>query len=199
MVLDPRTKKYLSKVLPEMVERTRLWNDVKRACIEIAREIGVARQARINENQGCNENQEGEGIRNSNVTAQTRRKVGAASFFPDSSEDEAMENEEVDDASTVEDIVAGEIRRYQLAKGLKLETEGSYNCPLSWWRLHHADYPHVWKLAKRILAIPATSAPSERVFSAAANIVNKKRVSLKPDNVDLLVFLRGNKEFVNWD
>jgi hypothetical protein len=49
------------------------------------------------------------------------------------------------------------------------------------------------------LAIPATSAPSERVFSVAGNIVNKKRVRLKPDTVDLLIFLRGNKGFVTWD
>ncbi len=48
-------------------------------------------------------------------------------------------------------------------------------------------------MAEQILAIPATSAPVERVFSSAANIVNKKRVRLKPENVDLLVFLRGNR------
>jgi hypothetical protein len=53
-------------------------------------------------------------------------------------------------------------------------------------------------LAQRILAIPATSAPSERVFSAAAHVVNKKRVRLDPDNVNLLIFLRGNKTFVEW-
>jgi len=43
------------------------------------------------------------------------------------------------------------------------------------------------------------SAPAERVFSSAANIVIKKRVGLKPQNVDLLVILRGNKELINWD
>jgi len=72
--------------------------------------------------------------------------------------------------------------------GLKLETDSSYNCPLKWWSLNHSNYPSVWKLAERILAMPATSAPAEPVFSSAANIVNKKRVGLKPQNVDLLVF-----------
>ncbi len=50
-------------------------------------------------------------------------------------------------------------------------------------------YPNVWQLAQRILAIPATSAPSERVFSAAAHVVNKKRVRLDLENVNLLTFL----------
>jgi len=87
----------------------------------------------------------------------------------------------------------------QLDNALKLETDGSYNCPLKWWSLNHSNSPSVWNLAERILAIPATSAPAERVFSSAENIVNKKRVGIKPQNYDLIVFLRGNKELINWD
>jgi hypothetical protein len=37
---------------------------------------------------------------------------------------------------------------------------------------------------------------SGRVFSAAGHVVNKKRVGLDPDNVHLLIFLGGNKNFV---
>jgi hypothetical protein len=58
---------------------------------------------------------------------------------------------------------------------------------------------HVWLLASVVLAIPATSAPSESVFSVAANIINKKQVHLKTDKVDLLVFLKSNKEFISRD
>ncbi len=122
---------------------------------------------------------------------------GAASFFPESS-DEEMEEADVD-GTALEDIVSNEIQKYQSDKGLGLQKDGGYNCPLEWWRVHCSDYPHIWKVAERILAIPATSAPSERVFSAAANIVDKKRVRLKPEKVDILVFLRGNKDFVDWD
>ena len=110
-----------------------------------------------------------------------------------------MEDEAVPGALPVQDIVSNEIRKYESGKGLRLQTKGCYNCPLESWRAHHLDYPHIWKIAEQILAIPATSAPSERVFSSAANIVDKKRVRLKPENVDLLVFLRGNKDFVDWD
>jgi len=52
--------------------------------------------------------------------------------------------------------------------------DNGYNNPLGWWRIHAEKYPNIWIIARCVLAIPATSAPLERVFSAAANIVNKK-------------------------
>jgi hypothetical protein len=184
MVLDPRTKKYITRVLPHEIDRERLWKDIESACAEIAR---------INFQNTETETQQQEPDQAENQ--RKRGKKDAASFFPES--DEEMENE--NHRLPVEAIVADEIRKYRLDNGLKLEEGGSYNCPLKWWSLNHSKYPTVWKLAERILAIPATSAPAERVFSSAARIVNKKRVNLKPQNVDLLVFLRGNKELINWD
>ncbi|RXM92225.1 Zinc finger BED domain-containing protein 1 [Acipenser ruthenus] len=48
------------------------------------------------------------------------------------------------------------------------------------------------KLAKWFLCIPATSTPSERLFSAAGAIVTRKRASLSPSHADMLVFLHSN-------
>lgn len=56
---------------------------------------------------------------------------------------------------------------------------------------------HIWKVAEQILAIPATSAPSKRVTRSAANILDKRRVRLKTENVNLLLFLSGDKDFVD--
>jgi len=53
-------------------------------------------------------------------------------------------------------------------------------------------------LAERILNIPATSAPSEQVFSVAANIIDIKRARLTPENSNILLFLKENEEYVNW-
>ncbi|XP_036940317.1 E3 SUMO-protein ligase ZBED1-like [Acanthopagrus latus] len=64
--------------------------------------------------------------------------------------------------------------------------------PLDWWREHQRVYPRLSKLAKKYLGIPATSAPSERVFSTGGNIVTCLRSSLKPESVDRLVFLAKN-------
>ena len=43
--------------------------------------------------------------------------------------------------------------------------------PLDWWKTHQKSFPKVSYLAKRYLCIPATSSPSERVFSTGGNIV----------------------------
>lgn len=50
------------------------------------------------------------------------------------------------------------------------------------------------KIAQEILSIPATSTPSERLFSTAGYIVNKRRAKLKPENVEMLTFLQKNIE-----
>ena len=50
----------------------------------------------------------------------------------------------------------------------------------------------IHKMARKYLDLPATSTPSERVFSIAGSIVNKKRACLLPENVNMLVFLYEN-------
>ena len=65
--------------------------------------------------------------------------------------------------------------------------------PLMWWKtLGSGRYPHVAQMAEKYLSIPGSSVRSERVFSSAGNIVNKKRSALAPSNVDCLVFLANN-------
>jgi len=44
-------------------------------------------------------------------------------------------------------------------------------------------------LARRVLAIPATSAAPERLFSTAGNVMTKKRSRLTCDNMEELVYL----------
>ena len=39
--------------------------------------------------------------------------------------------------------------------------------PLAWWKMYDGQFPPIAKLARKYLAIPASSAPSERVFSRA--------------------------------
>ncbi|TKS72006.1 Zinc finger BED domain-containing protein 1 [Collichthys lucidus] len=65
--------------------------------------------------------------------------------------------------------------------------------PLLWWKsTGSARYPYIAQVAKKYLTVPGTSVRSERVFSSAGNIVNKKRSALAADHVDRLVFLANN-------
>ncbi|KAI1295886.1 Chymotrypsin-like elastase family member 1 [Halotydeus destructor] len=47
--------------------------------------------------------------------------------------------------------------------------------PLSWWVRHQQDIPILAKIAFDVLSVSATSVKSEQCFSAAGDIVNKKR------------------------
>ena len=96
-------------------------------------------------------------------------------------------------------VIAFEVSMFQREKSCSLcDDSGKYNCPLQWWKVNVSKYPYLRRLAKRLFCIPATSAPSEHVFSAASNIINKKRACLTPTNAALLMFLQGNKHAVSW-
>ena len=66
------------------------------------------------------------------------------------------------------------------------------DCPLTWWGQHQHRMPVLANFAKKILCIPATSVPSERVFSTAGGIVTSQRASISSENVDMLIFLKKN-------
>ena len=67
--------------------------------------------------------------------------------------------------------------------------------PLLWWKEKEKNYPHIAKLARRILCIPATAAPSERVFSTAGLTISKLRSRMVSDNADMCIFLHDIKVF----
>ena len=80
-------------------------------------------------------------------------------------------------------LIQQELNTYFAERPSSSDTE-----PLSWWKVNAARYPTMSELAKQLLCIPATSVPSERVFSAAGNIVSKLRAALSPENVDAPLF-----------
>uniref|UniRef100_A0A8C6MBI1 HAT C-terminal dimerisation domain-containing protein n=1 Tax=Nothobranchius furzeri TaxID=105023 RepID=A0A8C6MBI1_NOTFU len=65
--------------------------------------------------------------------------------------------------------------------------------PTTLWKINEGRFPRLANLARKYLAIPGTSVPSERVFSAAGLTVNRLRTRLTPDHVDLLIFLNKNR------
>ena len=63
---------------------------------------------------------------------------------------------------------------------------------LQWWKAHEARLKGLYHAVRKYFGIPATSAPSERVFSLAGSICSRRRECLSPDNLDALVFLNAN-------
>lgn len=68
--------------------------------------------------------------------------------------------------------------------------------PLKWWQNNETRFRSLTVLARKYLPIPATSASSERVFSLAGGICNRRRASLSPDHLNALVFLNRNSDLL---
>ena len=67
---------------------------------------------------------------------------------------------------------------------------------LKWWKQHENILPLLSNIAKTVLAIPASSAKSERVFSTGGNVVTKKRNRLAPKKVEKLIITAENGKHV---
>lgn len=87
-----------------------------------------------------------------------------------------------------EQKIKREIDTY-LTREQKLDVEQN---PLDWWKTHESMYPLLAKVSKKYLCPPATSTSSERVFSKGGQIVTPFRASLKPETVEMLIFLSIN-------
>lgn len=107
---------------------------------------------------------------------------------PDCSKLAALMEDEDDGSTCASSAVEEDVQLYFSSKALPIDTD-----PLAWWSAHASEFPYLAVLARRYLCVPATSVPSERVFSCAGVIVNKLRASLSPSNVDCLIFLQKNE------
>ena len=65
--------------------------------------------------------------------------------------------------------------------------------PLQFWQTHEKKWPNLATLASRYLAIPASSAPVERLFSVAGKVFRPERASLSDKRFEELMFIRCNK------
>ena len=84
-----------------------------------------------------------------------------------------------------------EIDEYMMIEEIDINT-----CPFKWWASQESRFPILSQLAKKYLAIPATSAASERLFSDAGNIITVRRVNLLPSTFEHLIFCKRNWHLV---
>ena len=65
-----------------------------------------------------------------------------------------------------------------------------FQCIATKWEIRKNEFPILSKISRKYLLIPATSVPSERLFSDAGNQINPKCTNLTPNE---LLFLKRNK------
>ncbi|KAK3927627.1 Transposable element Hobo transposase, partial [Frankliniella fusca] len=100
-----------------------------------------------------------------------------------------------DVAGTTEDLGVGldEVGSEEVDRYLRQASTTTHENLLKWWETEGAAYPNLQTIARQILAIPASSASSERVFSKAGFIINSRRTCLATKTVDALLFLQQHR------
>lgn len=116
------------------------------------------------------------------VDPEDTKPVGLASFLED-----VIITKTEKATKTKLDQAKQEMEVYMNSDMLNLKTD-----PLLWWREHSWRFPLLSALAKQRLSVPATSVPSERVFSTAGDILSAQRAAMGADKVDMLIFLKKN-------
>ena len=75
--------------------------------------------------------------------------------------------------------------------GLQTTKEDPFDV-LCWWKKHSTMFSNLAVIVWNVLAIPASSASSERDFSTAGFVIQERRTKLKPETVDNILFLHNN-------
>jgi len=106
-------------------------------------------------------------------------------------EEPSLKVDRIDDFSDLCDPEGMGMERSELADYVNMKVAKETDM-IKFWLENRGILPKLFQVAHRILAIPATSAASERVFSTAGRILEKRRTSLSAGSVNSLLFLHSN-------
>ena len=103
--------------------------------------------------------------------------------------------------TNVDDLALDPLWRHQAKKPRIEESEATLYLaepveapstnPLDYWKLRSSKFPVLAAMARDYLAVPATSCPSERLFSAAGNVISSTRSRLNPETARALLCLKS--------
>uniref|UniRef100_UPI003AAD5237 E3 SUMO-protein ligase ZBED1-like n=1 Tax=Centroberyx gerrardi TaxID=166262 RepID=UPI003AAD5237 len=162
--MDPR---YRGDYDPNVEETKRM---IEEEAVILGRAAHPVREEGDEEEEGAAAEPEPQPKRKKTLASLLKRKAGAATATP-----------------TLPEKVVTEIATYARESAINAEED-----PLVWWKANQTRLPLLAKVAKKYLCVCATSCASERVFSTAGNVVTPTRSLLKPEKVNMLVFLAKN-------
>lgn len=84
------------------------------------------------------------------------------------------------------------ICEWELIRYMQLSANGDDEECLDLWQRHQKAFPRIYLVAMRVLAVPATSAPVERVFSYSGIIIRPHRARLSANTLSELMLLKCN-------
>ncbi|KAL4478236.1 hypothetical protein ABPG72_016548 [Tetrahymena utriculariae] len=90
-----------------------------------------------------------------------------------------------------------EIKICEINTYLSLSEISEKDDPFKWWKANQNKFKVLSTISRRYLCVPASSIPSERLFSKTGYILNKQRNKLKEKRLEKLVFLFSNHKYIN--
>jgi hypothetical protein len=120
-----------------------------------------------------------------------KNKINLFSRFESQNLDEEFKNDDNSSGSDEYDYdikKSDELDRYLLFEYEKNNLNAE---PLQFWKNHQTHFPFLSQYARSILSIPATTTNVEREFSTAGWVLNQRRTSLKPEELDKILFIRS--------
>ncbi|XP_053398627.1 uncharacterized protein LOC123523941 [Mercenaria mercenaria] len=104
-----------------------------------------------------------------------------------------VENDWLDDVICASDDQRSPEETAKIELNLYMAEPASNKNPLAWWQEKLLLYPHIANIAKRVLAIPASSLNAEDIFSLERK-KDCKSLQIKAEHIDMMLFLKQNKE-----
>ncbi|KNZ57338.1 uncharacterized protein VP01_2184g1 [Puccinia sorghi] len=87
-------------------------------------------------------------------------------------------------------MLHSDFKLYKIDQYISEPNEKSTTNVLTYWSQHTKIYPSLSLMAKSYLGIPATSAPSDRVFSRSKTIIGSQRHGLSSTSIQNLVCVK---------
>jgi len=117
------------------------------------------------------------------VMDQIKKEVANTGFGPSVNLDPEVLREALSVGLSPDELKSTELTRY-----IAMATVPPMDSATTWWRDNEHSFPGLSSLARKYLAVPASSVPSERMFSSAGNLA-EKRSHLDPDVLERDVLL----------